>query len=139
MSSLLLLGSACVTAHTPLQSLVKMYLGNSVNSGMIAALSSSSVVDLDFLESSLKPCHYIISPNNRMLIHPNRYLSLLSFRFYYQYIHSTFSNISSLFLSSSSKPAIKISSAIPNTFGMSLYNSSFFLLEHISHWGCSLW
>ena len=74
--------------------------------------------------SGLTPSYDIIFPKKRMLIHLNRHLFLLSFRFACWNIHSKFSSISPWFLLHSSKSTINMSSAILKIFGKPQNNSS---------------
>ena len=86
-----------------------------------------SVSAWNLLGSGLTPCCDIILPIRVMVIHLKRHFSLLSFRFSYLHVQGTFFCISSLSLPCSSKPAIKMSSVIPMTFGMPLNYSSIFV------------
>ena len=86
-----------VVAHMPLQLLVRSCLGNLLYLGMTAVLFSvfvggMSESTLTSLESRLTPCHEIILPKNRILVHLKRHLSLLSFTFACLHTQSTFSN-----------------------------------------------
>ena len=77
-----------------------------------------------FLGSGLAPYWEIISLMKGMLLHLRRHLSLLSFRLTCLHILSTLSNVMDWSLPSSSKPAIRISSVIPNTLAILLNGSS---------------
>ena len=88
-----------------------------------------SVSAWNLFRSGLTPCHHIILPKKAILIHLNRCLSVLGFRFSCLHIHNTFSSILSWSLPYSSKPAIKMSSRIPKKFGMPMNNSSILFLN----------
>ena len=64
--------------------------------------------------------------NERNADTPKRHLSLLSFTSTWLHTHTTFSNVWLRFLPNSAKPAIKMSSQIPNAFDMPLTDSYIF-------------
>ena len=124
VSSLPSLMFVFTVAHILLQSLVKTYLDN-FHPGMPRVLFWILVVEyLEmcelFKDLGSHPFCESKSPKKGMLVHLKRHLSLLSFMFACLHTQSTLSNVSSWYLTSSLKPAIKMSSVILNTFGIPL-------------------
>ena len=66
-----------------------------------------------FLGRGLILDHEITSPNNGMLVHQNRHLSLLNFRLDCLHILRTLSSVASWSLLMSSNPAMRVSSTKP--------------------------
>ena len=137
MSSLPLLMSVFVVACIPPQMLVKTYIGSFLYSGTTVVPFWSSVVAclwaLELFSSlGLHLVMKLFLLKTGMLVHLKRNCSLLSFIFVCLNIKITFPNVSSRSLPCSSKPAIKISSAIPNTSCMLLNNSSVFFCNMCS-------
>ena len=85
---------------------------------------------LNWIGSSLTPCHDITFPRKEILVHLNRHTLSLRFNCLH-YICSIFSSISSWSLPCSSNPAIKMSSAMPRSFNMPL-NRSFVIFWNMS-------
>ena len=141
MSSLSLVMEVFVVAHIPVKLLVRMYLCNLVYWGMIVfpfCLQWWHVckhLNISWVWDHILPWNYLIK--EWMLVHLNRHFSLLSFRFAFLHTCDTFSNVSSWSLPHSSKPTIKMSSVITNTFDMPLNNLSIFFLN-IPHTGAAL-
>ena len=70
-----------------------------------------------FLGSGFTLDHVIISLKNGMLVHLNRHLSLLSFILACLHILNMLLSVASWCLPMSLNPSMRMSSAIPNTFG----------------------
>ena len=79
-----------------------------------------------FLGSRLTPHCDITSPKNGMLVHWNRHLSFWSFKLACLHICRTLLSVAIWSLPVSSNPAIRISSAMPNMFGIPWNSSSIF-------------
>ena len=92
---------------------------------------------LIFCGSGCIPLLNITSPKNGTEVHLKWHFSLFNFCFTSLHHCSTLWTVSLWSLPSASYPPTKISSAMPNTFGMSLKISSFFSLEHITCWSCT--
>ena len=88
-----------------------------------------------FLASRLTPYWEITSPKKGFSVYLNRNSSLIHFRFACLHILHTLSNMTLWSLPSSSIPAIKMSSASLNAWGISLKNLSIFFWN-LSH-ACS--
>ena len=93
--------------------------------GILAVVWPSVPVKL--LVPGLTLDHDITSQKNGMLVHLNRHLSLLNFRFVCLHILSALSSVASWLLPMSFNPSIKMLSAMPNTFGNPRNSSSIFL------------
>ena len=90
-----------------------------------------SVSALNFYESGWMPSLDTTSPKNGIDVHLKWYLSLFNFKFTTWHCLSTLYTASSWSVLSLSYPITRMSTAIPNTFGISLNISS------ILHWNMS--
>ena len=118
-------------AVTPLQLLVKMYLGICGYPGITAILSLTWAVACllapVFSRIHTHTMHEMISLIKGMLVHLNRHLSLLKFKLACLHILSTLSKVASWSLPSLSFPAIRMSSAVIKTLGIPLKSLCIFL------------
>ena len=134
MYSLPLLMSVFIMAHIPLQSLARTNLCNLLYQGITQCSSlfifsgGTSVSTWTFLGSWLTPCHEIILPEGNAGTDKDTFI-LVKLWICSLHTQSTFSNVSLWFLPYSSKPTIKMSSAIRNMLDMPLNNSLIFFLN----------
>ena len=94
--------------------------------------SGMAISTFTFLGFGLTPDCIITPPKKEMLVHENRHLPLFSFRLAYLQIFGIFLSIASCSLSTSPNLAIRMSFAMPNTFGSPLEQLIYFSMKHIS-------
>ena len=110
-----------LVVHTPLQLPEITCLSNWLYLGMTATLlylgRGMSTNTFNFLGSGVIQSYLMMTPKKGILVHLKWHLSLSSFRLTFLHIFNSLSTVSSWSLPSSSNPASKISSAMPNTLG----------------------